>query len=197
MSTFFSSDSWFLEHRNLVFHLCVSKEYGQASGPQWTSMERLSGWLKLPCLSMPTPEPTYIVRGWYIFSPGRCPLGLGTFLQVLCSSTEQCDSTENRGNIGQGDPSFHQGWCIAEAGSPHSRVGLQDTGGSRAKERREHTLKPSSLAPIPAPLPTVCVIWGKLFSLLRPQIFFHMKNRGNRICLYRDVIRLGMVSDMQ
>lgn len=133
----------------------MSKEYGQASGPQWMSMEHLSGWLKFPCLSMPTPEPTYIVRGWYIFSPGRCPLGLGTFLQAPCSSTEQRDSTEKRGNTGQGDPSFHQGRCIAAAGSPHSRVGLPHTGGSRAKEWREHTLKPSSLAPSPAPLPTV------------------------------------------
>lgn len=152
ISTFFSSDSWFLEYRDLVFHLCVSKEYGQASGTQWMSMKHLSRWLKFSCLSMPTPESTCIVRGWCIFSPGRYPLGLGTFLQALCSSTEQHDSTENRGNIGQnpGDPSFHQGLCITEAGSPHPRVGFQDTGRQQSKGvKRTH-----SQARLPSPYPS-------------------------------------------
>lgn len=122
--------------------ISVSKEYGQASGTQWMSMKRLSGWLKFSCLWVLTPESTYIAWGWYTFSPGRYPLGLGSCLQSLCSSTNGV-TVRTEGTLAK-----TQEIPVSTRGC--ARVGFQDT----RRHQSEGVKRTHSPAQLPGPWPS-------------------------------------------
>lgn len=129
ISTFFSSDSWFLEYRDPVFISVCPKNMARASGTQWMSMKAFSGWLKFSCLSMPTRVHMYSKRMIYLLPGGGTLWVLGHSCRPCAPLLNSMTALRAEGTLAKTqEVSFHQGLCITEAGSPCPRVGFQDTG---------------------------------------------------------------------